>query len=107
MFPPAVRLLPSLFQNFLQLEIAEHLVPDSFSRYAGLFLPFTVLILASLFATLPVAKLERAARMDGWAFCGYFLTIVLPCPAPACGQNRSDCLHLLLEKRSFRLALGS
>jgi len=84
MFPP-VSLLPSLFQNFLQLGLLNSYT-GLILAHAGLVLPFLVWMLASYFATLPV-EIEEAARMDGMGFIRIFLTIVLPLALVLMTQN--------------------
>jgi multiple sugar transport system permease protein len=53
---------------------------------AGLFLPYTIWILISYFASLP-SELEDAARIDGCSRFGAFLRIVLPLSAPGLSAN--------------------
>ncbi len=53
---------------------------------AGLFLPYTIWILISYFATIP-AELEEAARIDGCSRFGAFLRVVLPLSVPGLTAN--------------------
>ena len=100
MFPP-VSLLPSLFQNFLQLGLL-NTYTGLILAHAGLFLPFTVWMLASYFATLPV-EIEEAARMDGMGFLRIFLTIVLPLSWP--GFVATGLIVFIFSWNEFPLAL--
>jgi multiple sugar transport system permease protein len=53
---------------------------------AGLFLPYTIWILISYFASIP-SELEEAARIDGCSRFGAFLRIILPLSAPGLTAN--------------------
>ncbi len=100
MFPP-VSLLPSLFQNFLHLGLL-NTYTGLIIAHAGLFLPFTVWMLASYFATLP-PEIEEAARMDGMGLMRIFLTIVIPLSWP--GFVATGLIVFIFSWNEFPLAL--
>lgn len=100
MFPP-VSLLPSLFQNFLQLGLL-NTYAGLIIAHTGLFLPFTVWMLASYFATLP-PEIEEAARMDGMGLMRIFLTIVIPLSWP--GFVATGLIVFIFSWNEFPLAL--
>ncbi len=100
MFPP-VSLLPSLFQNFLKLGLL-NTYSGLIIAHAGLFLPFTVWMLASYFRTLP-PEIEEAARMDGMGLMRIFLTIVIPLSWP--GFVATGLIVFIFSWNEFPLAL--
>ena len=100
MFPP-VSLLPSLFQNFLNLGLL-NTYTGLIIAHTGLFLPFTVWMLASYFATLP-AEIEEAARMDGMGFFRIFWSIVIPLSWP--GFVATGLIVFIFSWNEFPLAL--
>jgi multiple sugar transport system permease protein len=100
MFPP-VSLLPSLFQNYLNLGLLNSYT-GLILAHAGLFLPFSVWMLASYFATLPV-EIEEAARLDGMGFLRIFLTIVLPLSWP--GFVATGLIVFIFSWNEFPLSL--
>jgi multiple sugar transport system permease protein len=100
MFPP-VSLLPSLFQNYLNLGLLNSYT-GLILAHAGLFSPFSVWMLASYFATLPV-EIEEAARLDGMGFLRIFLTIVLPLSWP--GFVATGLIVFIFSWNEFPLAL--
>jgi len=79
MFPP-ISLLPSLFQTFLNLNLLNSYL-GLILAHSGLFLPFTVWMLASYFKTLPV-EIEEAARLDGMGSMRIFFMIIVPLSWP-------------------------
>ncbi|TPW25751.1 carbohydrate ABC transporter permease [Pararhizobium mangrovi] len=100
MFPP-VSLLPSLFQTFLELGLL-NTYTGLIIAHTGLFLPFTVWMLASYFATLP-AEIEEAARMDGMGFFRIFRSIVIPLSWP--GFVATGLIVFIFSWNEFPLAL--
>ncbi|WP_323767546.1 carbohydrate ABC transporter permease [Marinovum sp.] len=100
MFPP-VSLLPSLFQNFLHLGLL-NTYTGLIIAHTGLFLPFTVWMLASYFATLP-PEIEEAARMDGMGFFRIFWSIVIPLSWP--GFVATGLIVFIFSWNEFPLAL--
>lgn len=100
MFPP-VSLLPSLFQNFLNMGLL-NTYTGLILAHAGLFLPFSVWMLASYFATLPV-EIEEAAKMDGMGIMRIFLTIVIPLSWP--GFVATGLIVFIFSWNEFPLAL--
>lgn len=100
MFPP-VSLLPSLFQNFLNFGLL-NTYTGLILAHTGLFLPFTVWMLASYFATLP-AEIEEAAKMDGMGTLRIFLSIVIPLSWP--GFVATGLIVFIFSWNEFPLAL--
>lgn len=100
MFPP-VSLLPSLFQNFLNMGLL-NTYTGLILAHTGLFLPFAVWMLASYFATLPV-EIEEAAKMDGMGTLRIFLTIVIPLSWP--GFVATGLIVFIFSWNEFPLAL--
>lgn len=100
MFPP-VSLLPSLFQTFLNLELL-NTYTGLIMAHTGLFLPFTVWMLASYFATLP-PEIEEAARMDGMGVFRIFWSIVIPLSWP--GFVATGLIVFIFSWNEFPLAL--
>lgn len=100
MFPP-VSLLPALFQNFLNAGLL-NTYSGLILAHAGLFLPFTVWMLSSYFATLPV-EIEEAAKMDGMGYLRIFLTIVIPLSWP--GFVATGLIVFIFSWNEFPLAL--
>lgn len=100
MFPP-VSLLPALFQTFLNLGLLNTYV-GLVIAHAGLFLPFTVWMLASYFATLPL-EIEEAAKMDGMGVLRIFLTVVVPLSWP--GFVATGLIVFIFSWNEFPLAL--
>lgn len=100
MFPP-IALLPALFQSFLEQGLL-----NSFTglilAHSGLFLPYTVWMLASYFRTLPV-EIEEAARLDGMGFLRIFFTIILPLSWP--GFVATGLIVFIFSWNEFPLAL--
>ncbi|PRY19944.1 carbohydrate ABC transporter membrane protein 2 (CUT1 family) [Aliiruegeria haliotis] len=100
MFPP-VSLLPSLFQTFLNLGLL-NTYTGLIIAHTGLFLPFSVWMLASYFATLP-KEIEEAARMDGMGFFRIFWSIVIPLSWP--GFVATGLIVFIHSWNEFPLAL--
>lgn len=100
MFPP-VSLLPSLFQNFLHMGLL-NTYSGLILAHAGLFLPFSVWMLASYFATLPL-EIEEAAKMDGMGTLRIFFTIVVPLSWP--GFVATGLIIFIFSWNEFPLAL--
>jgi len=100
MFPP-IALLPALFQTFLNLGLL-----NSFTglilAHTGLFLPYTVWMLASYFRTLPV-EIEEAARLDGMGFLRIFFSIILPLSWP--GFVATGLIVFIFSWNEFPLSL--
>ena len=100
MFPP-VSLLPSLFRSFLELGLL-NTYSGLIIAHTGLFLPFSVWMLASYFRTLPV-EIEEAARMDGMGFLRIFLHVVVPLSWP--GFVATGLIVFIFSWNEFPLAL--
>lgn len=100
MFPP-VSLLPALFQNFLDAGLLNTYI-GLILAHTGLFLPFTVWMLASYFATLPI-EVEEAAKMDGMGYLRIFLTVVIPLSWP--GFVATGLIVFIFSWNEFPLAL--
>jgi len=100
MFPP-IALLPSLFQAFLNLGMLNNYL-SLVLAHTGLFLPYTVWMLASYFRTLPV-EIEEAARMDGMGFLRIFFSIILPLSWP--GFVATGLIVFIFSWNEFPLAL--
>jgi multiple sugar transport system permease protein len=100
MFPP-ISLLPALFQNFLNMGLL-NTYTGLILAHTGLFLPFTVWMLHSYFATLPL-EIEEAAKMDGMGTLRIFLTIVIPLSWP--GFVATGLIVFIFSWNEFPLAL--
>jgi multiple sugar transport system permease protein len=100
MFPP-IALLPALFQSYLNYGMLNSYT-GLIIAHTGLFLPYTVWMLASYFATLPV-EIEEAAQMDGMGFLRIFATIVLPLSWP--GFVATGLIIFIFSWNEFPLAL--
>lgn len=100
MFPP-IALLPALFQSFLNLGMLNSYL-GLILAHTGLFMPYTVWMLASYFRTLPV-EIEEAAQMDGMGFLRIFVTIVLPLSWP--GFVATGLIVFIFSWNEFPLAL--
>ncbi len=100
MFPP-VSLLPALFQNFLNLGLL-NTYTGLIIAHTGLFLPFSVWMLASYFATLPI-EIEEAARLDGMGFFQIFVSVVVPLAWP--GFIATGLIVFIFSWNEFPLAL--
>ena len=100
MFPP-VSLLPALFQNFLNLGLL-NTYTGLVIAHTGLFLPFSVWMLASYFATLPI-EIEEAARLDGMGFFQIFVSVVVPLAWP--GFIATGLIVFIFSWNEFPLAL--
>jgi multiple sugar transport system permease protein len=100
MFPP-VALLPALFQNFLNAGLL-NTYQGLILAHTGLFLPFTVWMLASYFDTLPI-EIEEAAKMDGMGYLRIFLTVVIPLSWP--GFVATGLIVFIFSWNEFPLAL--
>jgi multiple sugar transport system permease protein len=100
MFPP-VSLLPALFQSFLKAGLL-NTYGGLILAHTGLFLPFTVWMLSSYFATLPV-EIEEAAKMDGMGYLRIFLTVVIPLSWP--GFVATGLIVFIFSWNEFPMAL--
>jgi multiple sugar transport system permease protein len=77
---PYMMLMIPLFVTLRELKLLNTLI-GIIITLTGFLLPYTIWILHSFFASLPV-ELEDAARIDGCSRFGSFLRIVLPLSAP-------------------------
>lgn len=100
MFPP-IALLPALFQSFLNLGLLNSFL-GLILAHTGLFLPYTVWMLASYFRALPI-EIEEAAQLDGMGFLRIFITIVLPLSWP--GFVATGLIVFIFSWNEFPLAL--
>lgn len=100
MFPP-IALLPALFQMFLNYNLLNNYA-GLILAHTGLFLPYTVWMLASYFRTLPV-EIEEAAQLDGMGFLRIFFTVVLPLSWP--GFVATGLIVFIFSWNEFPLAL--
>ncbi|MGV8988349.1 MAG: carbohydrate ABC transporter permease [Cypionkella sp.] len=100
MFPP-IALLPSLFQSFLNYGLL-NTYSGLIMAHTGLFLPYTVWMLASYFRTLPV-EIEEAAQLDGMGFLRIFFAIILPLSWP--GFVATGLIVFIFSWNEFPLAL--
>ncbi len=100
MFPP-IALLPSLFQSFVNYGWLNSYL-GLIVAHSGLFVPYTVWMLASYFSTLPV-EIEEAAQMDGMGFMRIFTTVVLPLSWP--GFVATGLIVFIFSWNEFPLAL--
>lgn len=100
MFPP-IALLPVLFQSFLNFGLLNNYF-GLIIAHTGLFLPYTVWMLASYFQTLP-GEIEEAAQMDGMGFLRILFTIVLPLSWP--GLVATGLIVFIFSWNEFPLAL--
>jgi len=100
MFPP-ISLLPSLFQTFLNLNLLNSYL-GLILAHSGLFLPFTVWMLASYFKTLPV-EIEEAARLDGMGSMRIFFMIIVPLSWP--GFVATGLIVFIFSWNEFPLSL--
>lgn len=100
MFPP-ISLLPALFQTFLYLDLLNSFF-GLILAHTGLFLPYTVWMLASYFKTLPT-EIEEAARLDGMGFLSIFFNIILPLSWP--GFVATGLIVFIFSWNEFPLSL--
>ncbi|MCZ6773292.1 MAG: carbohydrate ABC transporter permease [Proteobacteria bacterium] len=100
MFPP-IALLPSLFQSFVNYGFLNSYF-GLIVAHSGLFLPYTVWMLASYFSTLPI-EIEEAAQMDGMGFMRIFATVVVPLSWP--GFVATGLIVFIFSWNEFPLAL--
>ncbi len=100
MFPP-IALLPALFQSFVNYGWLNSYF-GLIVAHSGLFLPYTVWMLASYFSTIPV-EIEEAAQMDGMGFMRIFATIVVPLSWP--GFVATGLIVFIFSWNEFPLAL--
>lgn len=100
MFPP-ITLLPSLFRMFVEYGLLNSYF-GLIIAHTGLFLPYTVWMLASYFLTLP-KDIEEAAQMDGMGFLRIFTTIVVPLSWP--GFVATGLIVFIFSWNEFPLSL--
>jgi len=100
MFPP-ITLLPSLFQVFVKYELLNSYF-GLIIAHTGLFLPYSVWMLASYFLTLPL-EIEEAAQIDGMGFLRIFTTIVVPLSWP--GFVATGLIVFIFSWNEFPLSL--
>jgi multiple sugar transport system permease protein len=100
MFPP-ITLLPSLFRMFVDYGLLNSYF-GLIIAHTGLFLPYTVWMLASDFLTLP-QEIEEAAQMDGMGFLQIFTTIVVPLSWP--GFVATGLIVFIFSWNEFPLSL--
>lgn len=100
MFPP-IALLPALFQTFLNYGLLNSYF-GLIVAHTGLFLPYTVWMLASYFRTLPV-EIEEAARLDGMGSLRIFVTVILPLSWP--GFVATGLIVFIFSWNEFPLSL--